>query len=98
MRFVGLITFTTDPQVLFDRLVGNWIQFAIPITIHQFYSFFTVHLLLLTDPSRQIFPELGTRAGEPRHDRTRRNRSEERRVGKEWSRRGARPPGKERRE
>src|SRR5436190_24396670 len=64
---------TTLPQVLFDCLAGNWIQFAIQITIHQFRSFFAVHLFLLTNPNRQTFPELGARAGEPRHDRTRRN-------------------------
>src|SRR6266567_685952 len=73
MRLVGLITVRALPQVLFDCLAGNWIQFAIQITIHQFYGFLTVHLFLLTEASRQIFPELAARAGEPRHDRAGRN-------------------------
>ena len=47
MRFVGLITFIALPQMLFDRLAGDRIQFAIQIAIHKFFSFFAVHLFSL---------------------------------------------------
>ena len=66
--FVSLITFMALPQVLFDCLAGNRIQFAIQITIHQFCSFFAVHLFILTDVGRQIFLKFAAGAGEPRHN------------------------------
>jgi hypothetical protein len=34
VRLIRLLTFTAVPQVLFDRLAGNRIKFAIQITIH----------------------------------------------------------------
>jgi hypothetical protein len=52
MDFVSLIAFRALPQVLFDFLTGNWIQFAIQITIHQLCGFLAVHLFLLTDPAK----------------------------------------------
>ena len=70
---VDLIAVMALAQVLFNRLVGNGIQFAIQITIHQFYSFFAVHLFLLTDPSCQTFLKFVPCASQPRHDRTQRN-------------------------
>src|SRR5947208_1659393 len=42
-----MIAVATLPQVFFDFLVGSRIQFAIQITIHQFFSFFAVHLFSL---------------------------------------------------
>src|SRR5438067_13801871 len=45
MRFVGSITATAVSQMLLNCLAGNRIQFAIQITIHQFYSFFALHFI-----------------------------------------------------
>src|SRR5438046_7894165 len=73
MRFVGLIAVATVPQMLFDLLVSDRIQFTIQITIHQVFTLFAVHLFLFTHPSRQIFPKFGARTSQPRHHRAWRN-------------------------
>ena len=45
VKSLSLLTVTATPQVLPDRLAGNRIQFAIQVAIHQFCSFFAVHLI-----------------------------------------------------